>query len=251
MTSNSGVYESKINYGEAGMEQVKERPILFSAPMVMAIIYGSKTQTRRVIPWNIAGNMDTPRGDKDIAAGYPFTEDKYGDAVSVRDISHYGKPGGRLWVRETWKYADWTEDGEPYIQYRSDNTIIIKEHPEDWQDRVAEVWAKLSLPENYQIDNTASDRKWRPSIFMPRWASRITLEITDIRVERLQDISEEDAENEGISFLRYVPDVDETLTAKELFMCLWDAINGKSPGKSWANNPWVWVVEFKRLNKAA
>ena len=89
-----------------------------------------------------------------------------------------------------------------------------------------------------------SQGRGRPSIHMPRWASRILLEITAVRVERLQDISEEQAEAEGVNFLRYVPDADETLTAAQLFECLWSSINGD---ESWSANPWVWVVEFKRV----
>lgn len=89
-------------------------------------------------------------------------------------------------------------------------------------------------------------RKAVPSIHMPRRASRITLEVTGVRIERLQGISAADAEAEGIDFLRRVPDADETLTPQQLFMCLWDSIN-KARGFGWDANPWVWVVEFKRI----
>ena len=85
---------------------------------------------------------------------------------------------------------------------------------------------------------------WKPSIHMPRVACRILLEITSVRVERLQDINDAQAEAEGIDFLRAAPDLDETLTAAQLFDCLWSSINGAD---SWAANPWVWVVEFKQV----
>lgn len=89
-----------------------------------------------------------------------------------------------------------------------------------------------------------SQGRGRPSIHMPRWASRILLEITAVRVELLQEISEGQAEAEGVGFLRHALDADETLTAAQLFECLWSSINGD---KSWHGNPWVWVVEFKRI----
>lgn len=127
----------------------------------------------------------------------------------------YGEPGDRLWVRETWAPD----------QCRAD---VFDPEP----DRLA-----------YAADFVGEPmRRWRPSIHMPRTACRLVLEITEVRVERLNDCSEADAEAEGIAFLREVPDVDETLTARQLYECLWDSING---ARAWEKNPWVWVVEFR------
>lgn len=185
---------------------MKERPILFNAPMVRAILSGQKTQTRR--------------GAKPVK--HPDLGNLYypGALVLEREPQHvieracpYGQPGDRLRVRETHSYAPDHDEpaGCARVLYAADGERYGKLHP---------------------------------SIHMPRWASRILLEIVSVRVERLQDISEADAEAEGIDFLRRVPDADETLTAKELYECLWESINGAG---SWNANPWVWAIEFKRI----
>jgi hypothetical protein len=124
----------------------------------------------------------------------------------------YGQPGDRLWVRETWA-----------------------------RGYVAQGCAEFFV---YPVCDNRTDYSgpWKPSIHMPRAACRILLEVTGVRVERLQDISEADAEAEGVDFLRQMPDADETLSAKELYQCLWDSIHN-----SWAANPWVWVIEFTRI----
>ncbi|MCE0852978.1 hypothetical protein LU689_24000 [Pseudomonas asiatica] len=202
---------------------MKERPILFSGPMVSAILEGRKTVTRRPVKIQ-------PRSKGDIGSyglGQPFI--RHPDPTKRNPECPYGRPGDRLWVREAWA-ADAQVDsitprdlshGEP-IAYPADGSIR--------QTGFAMI----------------SQGRGRPSIHMPRWASRILLEITDVRVERLQDISEEQAEAEGVGFLRHAPDADETLTAAQLFECLWSSINGD---ESWSGNPWVWVVEFKRIEQ--
>ena len=182
---------------------MKERPILFSAPMVRAILDGRKTQTRRIVkqkhlPFleNITGNFLDGKWDQ-----RPFP---------------YGKPGDRLWVRETFCYHD---DLAMYL-YKADDVTCCK---------------------------------WKPSIHMPRNASRILLEITGVRVERLQDISEEDAIAEGCikfpfeddhAYTFYDDDKTGHATHTGAYRKLWESLNG--PG-SWDLNPWVWVVEFKIL----
>ncbi len=203
------------------MSQAKERPILFSAPMVRAILEGRKTVTRRAVKIQ-------PRTKGDIGSygqGQPFI--RHPDPTKRNPECPYGRPGDRLWVREAWA-ADAQLDGiaprdlsqgEP-IMYPADGSVR--------QTGCAMI----------------SQGRGRPSIHMPRWASRILLEITAVRVERLQDISEDQAEAEGMNFLRHIPDADETLTAAQLFECLWSSINGD---ESWTGNPWVWVVEFKRV----
>ncbi|MCE5979094.1 hypothetical protein [Pseudomonas sp. JR33AA] len=210
------------------MSQAKERPILFSGPMVRAILEGRKAVTRRPVKPQPEVRM--------VEGAIPMLTFKnkrgghwlYPNArAQITADCPYGRPGDRLWVREAW-LADAQLDsiaprdlsqGEP-IMYPADGSVR--------QTGCAMV----------------SQGRGRPSIHMPRWASRILLEITDVRVERLQDISEVQAEAEGVGFLRHVPDADETLTAAQLFECLWSSINGD---ESWNGNPWVWVVEFKRV----
>lgn len=186
---------------------MKERPILFSAPMVRAILKGTKTMTRRVIKHE--PHADCPYLSK--------------DGVAVK--SPYGKVGDRLWVRETWLSAD---DGY-YYMYRADMPMH---------------WNALDTPHGEDVDLVASDFKWKPSIFMPREASRITLEITNVRIERLNDISEEDAAAEG-SELSCGEMKQDFPNYKRTFHRLWDSINAKYHG--WDANPFVWVIEFKKL----
>lgn len=187
-----------------------ERPILFSSPMIRAILAGRKTMTRRVVNHaaSMTGNM--MEGEED-------------------SWCPYGGAGDRLWVRETWATVQ-----------ELDKLAASSFKPfEDW--RKPEILYAADTREKLNKWG-----KWRPSIFMPRWASRITLEITSVKVERVRDISEEDAEAEGIAFMRDIPDADETLSAKVLFEILWDSINSKR-GYGWDANPWVWVVSFKKV----
>lgn len=196
---------------------MKERPILFSGPMVRALLDGSKTQTRRIA--------------KGVAAVHTRTGEALANADSVgpRVLCPYGQPGDRLWVREAWaqrgawRLPEWPDADADDTYWHGSNEVIYT--------------ATTAKP--------ATDWRGRPSIHMPRWASRILLEITDVRVERLNDISNSDAEAEGIDYIRQIPDADETLTAHELFEALWDANYG--PG-AWEENPWVWVIEFKKVN---
>lgn len=205
---------------------MKDRPILFNAPMVRAALDGSKTQTRRVVKLTDAAHVKEPRGHRRWHPGDP-------DATQA---CPYGQPGDRLWVRETWlKTNPWSAGGHHTYGYRASDAI---EFP---------------------------DAVWRPSIHMPRIASRITLEITGVRVERLQDISEADAKAEGVkikekfvtaktpshaehrAFLAGVQHLfSKSLQSTLAYACLWQSINGPT---SWAANPWVWVVEFKALQK--
>lgn len=215
---------------------IKSRPIPFSAPMVRALLEGRKTQTRRIVK---------PQPDY-VRDGAAYVQ-KYKDAgVSVP--CPYGKPGDRLWVKETWQYHDWTEDGYPWIRYHADGSDKFCENiPDEWDERLQNIFAELSDPANYDIEKRASDRRWRPSIHMPRWASRITLEITDVRVERVQEISEEDAKAEGViernKMFRAHADAPDFLSARQAFSHLFYDINERAPRGS---NPWVWVITFKR-----
>lgn len=219
---------------------MKERPILFSAPMILSLLRGGKTQTRRVMKhrreWQIQEREDDSL--------WPFHPDYVtGEPTTSWLRCPYGTAGDQLWVRETWQHADWTEDGMPFIRYRADNAVRFIEGnaiPEADCERITDRWADLSVPANVAIDGKAADRKWRPSIFMPRWASRITLEITNVRVQRLWDISEEDAQAEGAPPVSY----DGTGVYREGYARLWDSINGAA---SWDANPWVWAISFQKV----
>ena len=196
---------------------MKEHPILFSGPMVRALLEGRKTQTRRIVkPQPKVVHNIYP--DASIATNCTF---RRGDQ---RIHCPYGKPGDRLWVKETFLPTAHT------TYFRADF---------DPMDAAG---------------HGALYGGWKPSIFMPRRLSRITLEVVDVRVERLQDISEEDAEAEGAypefeidlaSFVRRAP-VNSTHYLG--FKHVWRDINGM---ESWDANPWVWVVEFKKLEVPA
>jgi hypothetical protein len=212
--------------------------------MVCALLDGRKTQTRRVVKPAGAHHIFQFRGE-DEARGADEPTGKWAwcrsaDVVSEHIHCPYGKPGDRLWVRETWSIECLGRIGtsEGYdctyeLEYRADGATREFDCLPGTDDS-----AYLRAYDRMRGD-------WWPSIHMPRWASRIALEVTGVRVERLQDISQADAEAEGIDFLRHVPDADETLTARELYMCLWDGLK-PSAGAEWSDNPWVWVVEFKR-----
>jgi hypothetical protein len=209
---------------------VKERPILFSASMIKAILSGAKTQTRRIMkpqpPEGHSCRVDYPHS-KPMAVYGSFPGQ--GTATTGLCECPYGKPGDHLWVRETW-----ATDFEANILYRATD-----ENPSPMGPYGAK---KI-------VDGVPSI--WRPSIFMPRKASRITLEIVGVRVERLQDITEADAIAEGIQKSGrtggYLPGNCDY--AKWAFEVLWDQINGKHA--SWASNPWVFVLEFKRVEGKA
>lgn len=198
---------------------MKERPILFSSPMVKAILAGEKTQTRRIIK---------PQPDEDglVRKGYNFPapmgliKGLWEDPSEKLYKPPYGIEEDRLWVRETWR------------TYESLNLCKPSDIEEgagvEYQAGGSNVW---------HADKLHGMGKWRPSIYMPRWASRIILEIENVRVERLQDISEKDIRAEG--FHGAPADADLPRDWRDL----WDSINGDG---SWNSNPWVWVVEFRK-----
>ena len=212
--------------------QIKERPILFSGPMVNAIREGRKTQTRRIVK---------PQREE---------YDNLGDGESLYDFQTgksitcpYGKPGDQLWVREAWRTGKkLDEHSGSKIEELANAAGYVGDRP------------KCSL--KYEADG--HHREWcadditefgdwgryRHARFMPRWASRITLEITDVRVERLNDISEEDAMAEGCEPVLWDCNDNHTTDYIYGFSELWESINGKG---SWDKNPWVWVVAFKRI----
>ncbi|KFJ11051.1 hypothetical protein DR66_2018 [Delftia acidovorans] len=208
---------------------MRERPILFSGPMVRALLAGTKTQTRRVVKpqpdsthrgfpyWHVGGYRAS--WCRSAADGGPLEP-------SNPLLCPYGQPGDRLWVRETFGHFERNENFKPGcdVFYRADGDCLELE-------------------------------PWRPSIHIPRWASRILLEITSVRIERLQDISDEDARAEGMECMAGDPecgyrnyldktDQDWTLSPRESFQSLWESINGPT---SWSANPWVWPLDLRRI----
>lgn len=295
----------------------KERPILFSGPMVCAILDGRKTQTRRVVKgvpswdhygrdimdWGLSGiHQETydPHNPIDGTDRWHLDVQTDVDDLSRRVIRcPYGAPGDRLWVREACRAEELSRppqsrpatrrerrqlgrttvielsefDGRDGVRYRADNAWgCIENTP-----AAADAWSELY---HYRGRGKAGIGNWVASFRMPRWASRITLEITGVRVERLQDISEADALAEGVEpptterdehdwsicpkcggtglhgalgehlgyYEVYCSDCD---TAAKRFHHLWESINGADQAKSWAANPWVWVVEFQRAQPSA
>jgi hypothetical protein len=216
---------------------VKERPILFSAPMVRALLAGTKTQTRRALR---AQPVDTPHAGQ-ASLNRTMTRpvfyaawDKRAADGSTICICPYGVPGDRLWVREAWTFVGTLDPG--VLVYRADYPACV--------------------PKHYENVPPASALKWRPSIHMGRDQSRLTLKVTGVCVERLQDISEADCWAEGIEAVDGMFDSEIHAMAKRIhgkgfedavptYACLWESING--PG-SWNANPWVWCLSFRRVD---
>jgi hypothetical protein len=203
----------------------KERPILFSGPMVRAIIAGAKSQTRRIVKLDGelrrrgCTTLDGARPDNSLAGHLKVVGP---DDTRHRLYCSHGYQGDRLWVKETWHHEDTScadhKCGQPTHIYH----------------KATEVY-----PESI---------RWRPSIFMQRWASRITLEIEQVRVERLKEITEADAIAEGVDFVS-LDDVrrQATWSRRQDFAQLWDRLN-KKRGYGWETNPWVWVIEFRKVS---
>lgn len=237
---------------------MKERPILFSAPMVRAILEGRKTQTRRKV-FNRRTTDYQSIEERDDGTPWPWRETE--DAQDHWYPCPYGQPGDRLWVRETWRIGAWDDNGALCIDYFDGPRKEWVEIPEASDPQSSIYWrlveqssddaAKIyGNQDRYEWEPGKSPCRWRPSIHMPRWASRILLEVTGVRVERLADISKDDAMAEGIVIQ---PDGGFGLSDSthynfscptDSYCSLWESING--PG-SWDANPWVWVVEFKRV----
>ena len=193
---------------------MKERPIIFNSEMVRAILDGRKTQTRRVIKpprWAMAGDMECDG----TSPPWAMVQDEYGDPCPV--VCPYGKPGDRLWVREAIRCGPPQLDGRSSAVYECDTTYAPCY---SWG------WKRPYLPPRY----------------MPYGMCRIKLEITDIRVERVQDISEADARAEGVEQM-----AECRGSWSYAFAHLWNSIEADRGYSCWASNPWVWVVQFKRI----
>lgn len=273
----------------------KELPILFNGSMIREIFAGRKTQTRRLVSERDVARMEHMPGDEnrvscfhaadcggfcDYACGAQFLDER-GRPVMEHSAappwSPFGLPGERLWVKETFaiydmmrfRYVEGRIVGHTYVNGKHLTTVggdsveaMVVNHCSpgtyaetlEWDKR----WPKVGEAFTHGCwPFRASDPdRWRPSIFMPRWASRLTLEVTEVRCERLQAISEKDASAEGIEAIDGMYDEAELCRiAKEMripateslvwFRWLWDSINGDRA--AWESNPWVWVVSFAKM----
>lgn len=222
---------------------IKERPILMHARSINGILAGRKTQTRRIMSPQPMADGDgywtwNPRRNVRL----PFHEN--GDIGALKAWCPYGQKGDRLWIRETFYCDDFR-----FVQWKTNPELIpeLREALEYRATHDCRNWEAGCPCKDY-----SGCGSWGPSIHMPRWASRLSLEITDIRVELVRDISEEDCKAEGISsddidkYLDMVEAMEqvEPRPARDLFSVLWNDTNGDG---AWERNDWVWVVGFRRL----
>lgn len=219
----------------------KERPILFRPELVRKILDGKKTQTRRPL-----GLLSF--GAPSVIAPHELDDGRFGffDDADVTYVCKFGRPGDVLWVREMWQTVN--SEAGPGIAYKADSSFMqpvydgpdygagpsynYDKYPGDYVMWYTDLVGGAPRSEGYH---------WRPSIHMPRWACRLFLEITDVRVERVQDISEADAVAEGMEPFESCPGTPEP---KAAFAQAWDATY---PG-SWERNDWVWVISFRRTD---
>ncbi len=244
-----------------------ERGMIFNAEMVRAILDGRKTQTRRIMKVQPESNQlglllitDSTK-HSDIGKYHWAESNATGNHVRSKLFScPFGAVGDRIWVRETWAILgnedgcciDWEEK-----LCKADERSAARIYRASCEQRPGN-YGLWSIPDDADWKPHTKDYlyegAWRPSIHMPRWASRILLEITDVRVERLNAISQEDAQAEGMELTGWRPtysDPDsggEVLTPYDNFAQLWASIYGD---ESWNSNPWVWVIEFKRVEGGA
>ncbi|HDZ2594346.1 TPA: hypothetical protein RSS16_003211 [Klebsiella pneumoniae] len=248
-----------------------ERGMIFNGEMVRAILDGLKTQTRRVVS-NVGYDNCIPlqKRTKTKDGIYTHVID-----APIYELCPFGKVGDLLWVRETW--SDVNLEGIPAVAYRADGDVYSPMDDESFLDEGGAFNYDDPRVTKYHFAAWYSDLiegiegDWRPSIHMPRWASRILLEITDVRVERLNAISEEDAQSEGVHtevwdqtvvarnyaardefFQFWSEDMPHYVEMNQLyrssFRSLWESIYG---AENWLTNPWVWVIEFKRVEGGA
>lgn len=216
---------------------MKERGMIFNGEMVRAILDGRKTQTRRIIKDCTVGRDQISKFiqiEKKFIGCYPEDVPEL-----IRECCPYGVPGDRIWVREAFRVHSRATDVATLVYKASERN--------SWTEQTHRVPVAV-------CNKPATPEKWTPSLHMPRWASRILLEITDVRVERLNAISQEDAQAEGMELTGWRPtysDPDsggEVMTPYDNFAELWLSIYGE---ENWLANPWVWVIEFKRVEGGA
>ncbi|MEM0567583.1 hypothetical protein [Salmonella enterica] len=205
---------------------MKERGMIFNGEMVRAILDGRKTQTRRIMKNQPAGDYpETPALIRNVGTGFQW-HGLYGES-SIFNCP-LGSIGERIWVRETFRVHSRATDVATLVYRASVRN--------SWTEQTHRVPVAV-------CNKPATPEKWTPSIHMPRWASRITLEITDVRVERLNSISDSDASKEGCC----IADMESGDCLSDVFTRLWTSIYGDD---SWQANPWVWVIKFKRVEGA-
>lgn len=236
---------------------MRERPILFSGPMVRAILSGKKTQTRRVVRKQFAQDAEPAEVPATSPEGWQISGhsglwwDDAGACIDDAIRCPYGQPGDRLWVREAFRFLDAFDE---YSPSRVGELCLAAGYTRPWAptqyeaDGLRDNWVNVGT-----APGSITAGKLRPGIHMPSWASRILLEITAVRVERLQDISEADAVAEGIHRQQTTgwfssPGIKGAGTsARAGYALLWNSINGDD---AWDANPWVWVIEFRRIDNA-
>ncbi|MEH9098433.1 hypothetical protein RAF55_05745 [Klebsiella pneumoniae] len=209
---------------------MKERGMIFNGEMVRAILDGRKTQTRRPIKWK--QTRFTEIGEREDGSKWPWSE----DAEHACDFWHpcpFGDVGDRIWVREAFRVHSRATDVATLVYKASERN--------SWTEQTHRVPVAV-------CNKPATPEKWTPSLHMPRWASRILLEITDVRVERLNSISDADAKAEGCCYGRGGGIPDFAVNPADHFPTLWASIYGQ---ESWNANPWVWVIEFERVEGGA
>lgn len=234
---------------------MRERGMIFNDEMVRAVLEGRKTQTRRIIQERHLYGGGREPGNWPVHM--PEGEEGEKARLWAANNSPFGTVGDRLWVRETW--SDVNLEGAPAVAYRADGGVrpIAEDDGDEADPKLEKYWFANWYPDLI----SGTEGRWRPSIHMPRWASRITLEITGVRVERLNSINYRDAVREGLVQEEYnwhsseYPLDDIAFRAsseskrrysspQECFKDLWQSIYGE---ESWQANPWVWVIEFKRV----
>ena len=204
--------------------RIREKGLIFNSEMVRALLDGRKTQTRRPIKWK--QTRFTEIGEREDGSKWPWSE----DAEHACDFWHpcpFGAVGDRIWVREAFRVHSRATDVATLVYKASERN--------SWTEQTRRVPVAV-------CNKPATPEKWTPSLHMPRWASRILLEITGVRVERLRSMSQDDARAEGVIA------ASGPMEAGLAFRELWDSIYGE---ESWKANPWVWVIEFKRVEGGA
>jgi hypothetical protein len=232
---------------------MKERPILFSGQMVRAILDGRKTQTRRIVKPQPSPSLGLHPDYNDVAkiGRNGRKPDQYGIFDGEKCIPcPYGAPGDRLWVRETFRHV--AVGQVPSVQYGF-------AYQADGAMKLNPATTLVGFRPSGPLHISSEPIRWRPSIHMPRWASRITLEIKYVGVERLHDIDIDDIAHEGLQSTEFMPKLkwapmdgyihgDDHEAVRDGWRRLWESINGAD---SWAANPYVWVIEFKRIEQEA
>ena len=234
----------------------EKKPIIFSGEMIRAILDGRKTQTRRVVKGRQFQALCN--GDRDTMT----FQDQFGDNRNIAELCPYGQPGNRLWVRET--FAIETNFNASIIDYHppfNDGRPVKKVTDETFGDYWEQVHYRATDPtpalcceedDCRQCEINGEGPHWSPSIHMHRWASRITLDVTGVRIERLQDISDQDAQKEGCDCrdtgpLKFSGPIVVYMTSKAKFLTIWNSLYKKKD--RWEDNPWVWVITFKRIEE--